>query len=372
MPTTNKMNMFTTTTITSLTFSLILLLSLSPSPCTAQNATLPPPIYVFGDSLYDGGMTLFNGVAGAGAEFWPYGETFFKKPVGRYCDGRVIPDFLARYAGLPFPEPYLKPGLTDYSKGINFASAGACVLIQLRPSTINLKKQINYFLKMIPQLKRQVGEAEATRLLSKAVYLFNIAGNDYVTLFQNNLKKTISDDQKTSFMNQILGNITIHIKTIYDQGGRKFAFQNVGPLGCMPSMKYMLGFRGTCMKEPQDLARMHNAAFIEHAKNMQSQFPGFEYSIYDFFTSLATRVGNGPQYGFKESQTGCCGSGIYHGDFTCQKKDKSFSVCSNPNDYLWFDAAHTTDKANQQFAKEFWAASSPVVAPNNLQTLFAL
>ena len=75
--------------------------------------------------------------------------------------------------------------------------------------------------------------------------------------------------------------------------------------------------------------------------------------------------------GFRESQTACCGSGIYNGDFTCQKKGFSFSVCSNPNDYLWFDSAHPTDKANQAFSDEFWSGGPDLVAPYNLQDLFA-
>ncbi|KAH9614993.1 hypothetical protein KSS87_001351 [Heliosperma pusillum] len=357
--------MATTVSLLSL-LTLLLLTTISATVTATAKSGEQAPLFVFGDSLYDGGMTFYNGIPGAGAEYWPYGETHFQKPVGRFTDGRVIPDFLAHYAGLPFPEPYLKPEFEDYRFGINFASAGACVLVELRPETID------YFMKIIPKLKEQVGEEETSRLLSKAVYLFNIAGNDYVTLFQNNLKKKIPSSHKNEFMNTILGNITIHLKRIYDVGGRKFAFQNIGPLGCMPSMKYMLGFRGTCKKEPQDLARMHNLAFVAHANKLQTQFPGFKYSIYDFHSSLILRVLSGPKYGFKETQTGCCGSGRYHGDFTCQKKDKSFSVCSNPHDYLWFDAAHTTDKANQQFSKEFWAGSSDVVSPVNLQTLFAM
>ena len=69
---------------------------------------------------------------------------------------------------------------------------------------------------------------------------------------------------------------------------------------------------------------------------------------------------------------GCCGSGDYNGDLSCQRKDQSFSVCSNYNDYLWFDASHPTDKANQQFAQEFWSGSSNLVYPINLQTLFSI
>ncbi|CAO2824664.1 unnamed protein product [Amaranthus hypochondriacus] len=347
---------------------LAILLILFPS---FSNAQYKPPLFVFGDSLYDNGMTLYNGVKGAGAEFWPYGETFFKKPVGRYSDGRLIPDFIAQYAGLPFVQPYLLPGLKDYTKGVNFASAGACVLVELRPQTINLKMQIDYFIEMVGKLKQQVGEDQAKKLLSDGVYLFNIAGNDYVTLLQKNVKKLpLSNFKKYRHLNMIIGNLTTHIKTIYSQGGRKFAFQNLGPLGCMPSMKYMLNFNGSCVEEPQQLARMHNSAFASLAKRLQGELPGFKYSIYDFYTALYLRVLYGTRYGFRESETGCCGSGTYNGDFTCQKKGTSFTVCSNPNDYLWFDAAHPTDKANQAFSKEFWTGGSNLVAPYNLQTLF--
>ncbi|XP_021847495.1 GDSL lipase [Spinacia oleracea] len=349
---------------------LATLLFLSPSP---SNAQYKPPLYVFGDSLYDDGMTLYNGVKGAGAEFWPYGETYFKKPSGRYSDGRLIPDFVAQFAGLPFLQPYLLPGIKDFTRGINFASAGACVLVELRPQTINLKRQVDYFVQMVQKLKQQVGEGTANQLLSEAVYLFNIAGNDYVNLLQKNVKKLpVSNFKRNQRINMVIGNLTTHIKTIYDQGGRKFAFQNLGPLGCMPSMKYMLNFKGTCAPEPQELAKLHNAKFAALAKRLQSQLPGFKYSIYDFYTSLYLRVIYGSsRYGFRESQTACCGSGSYNGDFTCQKKGYTFSVCSNPSEYLWFDAAHPTDKANQAFSKEFWSGGSSLVAPYNLQQLFA-
>ncbi|KAL2932944.1 GDSL esterase/lipase 4 [Bienertia sinuspersici] len=367
--TTTKTKIRTNTRMFPATLLFIILISLSPSLSNAQRKT---PLFVFGDSLYDNGMT-FYGRKNMGAQDWPYGQTYFQRAVGRYSDGRVIPDFIAEYAGLPFLQPYFSPGLQDLTNGVNFASAGSCVLVELRPHTINLMRQIDYFKEMVQRLKQQVGVAEANKLLSEAVYMFNVAGNDYVNLFEKNVnkKRSLSNFKKKRRINMILGNLTVHIKTVYKLGGRKFAFQKVGPLGCLPSIKHMLSYKGACMPEPQELAKMHNTAFVALIKNLETQLPDFKYSIYDFYTSLHHRVLYGATYGFRESQTACCGSGAYNGDFTCQKKGSTFSVCSNPNDYLWFDSAHPTDRANQDFSYEFWSGGPDLVSPYNLQTLFA-
>ncbi|KAK9734418.1 hypothetical protein RND81_04G138300 [Saponaria officinalis] len=179
----------TTTTLTSCAIILYIFSLITTTTAAKVSGNHTAALFIFGDSLYDSGMTFYSGVKGAGAEFWPNGNTFFNERVGRYCDGRVVPDFLAEYAGLPFPKPYLKPELTDYTKGINFAAAGACALVELRPSTLYLKRQMKFFKEMIIKLKEQVGEEEANNVISKAVYLINIGANDYVTLYQNNLSK---------------------------------------------------------------------------------------------------------------------------------------------------------------------------------------
>lgn len=336
-----------------------------------QNKT---PLYVFGDSLFDNGMTLYNGIRGAGADNWPYGDTYFKKPAGRFSDGLLIPDFIAEYAGLPDLEPYLKPGVNDYTKGINFACAGACVLVKLRPNTVNLKRQMGYFEEMVGKLKLQVGEEEANKILSKAVYMFNIGGNDWVTLLQGAAKVhrfPPSESVKRQRLNHVLDDLTMHYKTVYKYGGRKFAFLNIGPMGCMPTVKYLLNVTEICSEEANNIAKMYNVAFIELIKKLQAELPGFTYSLYDFYNSLNLRVLNGTKYGFRETETACCGSGAYNGDFTCQKRSYTFSVCSNPNDYLWFDAGHPTHKAYQGFAQEFWSGGKDIVSPYNLQELFS-
>lgn len=52
-----------------------------------------PAIYNFGDSNSDTG--------GKSAAMWeinpPNGETFFGKPSGRYCNGRIVLDFIGKW-----------------------------------------------------------------------------------------------------------------------------------------------------------------------------------------------------------------------------------------------------------------------------------
>lgn len=367
-----------------LAFQTILVVSLmlaaSSSSVSALIADDHVALFVFGDSLYDTGMDAIFKPKSLGTNK-PYGETFFKKPTGRYCDGRVLPDFITEYAKLPYLPPYLKPGLTDYTNGVNFAVAGACVLSDIRPGTVNLKMQVDYFVQMVEKMKKQIGESESNKVLSKAVYLFSIGGNDYATLISTNIKKIassgISTSYKRQYTNMVLANLTSHIQTIYNKGGRKFAFQNVGPIGCMPSTKQIYkgaGLEpGTCAKEPQTLVKTHNALFQTMIKNLQTtQLSGIHYSIFDSYATTSYRVVYSTKYGFKETNNACCGSGEYNGAFNCGSTTEKFSLCSSPNDYLWFDAAHPTDKANGQLAQMFWNGSSNVVAPNNLKSLFEM
>lgn len=53
---------------------------------------------MFGDSLYDPGNNNYISTTNTDfqANFWPYGESFFSQPTGRFCDGRLIPDFICK------------------------------------------------------------------------------------------------------------------------------------------------------------------------------------------------------------------------------------------------------------------------------------
>ncbi|GKD11419.1 hypothetical protein Tco_1191104, partial [Tanacetum coccineum] len=73
----------------SILFTFITIISLV-SLSTESLCTNPPHIFNFGDSNSDtGGLVALGYSVGS-----PYGRTFFRRPAGRLCDGRLVIDFL--------------------------------------------------------------------------------------------------------------------------------------------------------------------------------------------------------------------------------------------------------------------------------------
>lgn len=54
-----------------------------------------PAVFNFGDSNSDTGDLLAAGIGDILDP--PYGQTYFRKPSGRFCDGRLIIDFLSKH-----------------------------------------------------------------------------------------------------------------------------------------------------------------------------------------------------------------------------------------------------------------------------------
>ncbi|TQE08704.1 hypothetical protein C1H46_005688 [Malus baccata] len=167
-------------------------------------------LFIFGDSLYDpGNNNYINTTTDFQANWVPYGETFFKYPTGRFCDGRLIPDFLAQYAKLPIIPAYLQPGLNNYTNGVNFASGGAGALVESHQGfVIDLKTQISQFRKVEKQLRHKLGDAQAYTVLSEAVYIISIGGNDYLSPLASNFSNE-------EYVGLVIGNLTIWIKVTF-------------------------------------------------------------------------------------------------------------------------------------------------------------
>nr|XP_048329677.1 GDSL esterase/lipase 1-like isoform X3 [Ziziphus jujuba var. spinosa] len=272
-------------------------------------------LFIFGDSLFDAGNNNYINTT-LKANYKPYGETFFHYPTGRFSDGRLIPDFIAEYAKLPLIPPYLQPGIDhQLTNGVNFASSGAGALVETRQGlVIDLQTQLGYFENVSRQLRKKLGDAEAESLLSRAVYLFTVGGNDYMFPFEINsaVLRSYSPEQ---FVGLVIGNITTIVKEIYKTGGRKFGFLNMLPLSCTPYAKALLG-GGQCFEQITPYVKLHNQELPKRLQKLESELKGFKYSLLPFYSFLEQRINHPSKYGFKEAKAACCGSGLFRGIFS--------------------------------------------------------
>ncbi|GLU14180.1 hypothetical protein SLE2022_307650 [Rubroshorea leprosula] len=329
-------------------------------------------MFVFGDSVFDPGNNNFLNISvtQGKANFPPYGETFFHYPTGRFCDGRIIPDFTASFAGLPLWRPYLDPANHNLLVGANFASGGACVLVENNPYTLNLPIQLGFFKEVVNLLTQQLGESDTKKLLREAIYISSLGGVDYMTFASSSSNVTESEMQE--YVNIVIGNMTKATMEIYKLGGRKFAFQSVGPLGCVPKTKAEFNSTGECVEFLQNLATMHNNALAKVAEELEIRLSGFKYLMFDFFTSLMDRANNPEKYGFKVGDNACCGGGAYHAQTACGWLTEEYELCSDPSKFVFWDALHPTEYCYSQLAQLLWNGTGNVTWPLNMKQLYDL
>ncbi|XP_020522940.1 GDSL esterase/lipase 5 isoform X2 [Amborella trichopoda] len=85
-------------------------------------------LFVFGDSVIDSGTNNYIQTTKAHqANYVPYGIDMRPGASGRFSNGFVMTDYIAKKAKIPLIRPYLEPH-ADHSYGANFASGGAGVL----------------------------------------------------------------------------------------------------------------------------------------------------------------------------------------------------------------------------------------------------
>ncbi|KAL6953267.1 acetylajmaline esterase [Sarracenia purpurea var. burkii] len=329
-----------------------------------------PSVFNFGDSNSDtGGL-----VAGVGDRLNPpNGQTYFQKPSGRFCDGRLIVDFLMEAIGLPFLNPYLDSlGLPSFRKGCNFATAGSTILpaTAWAVSPFSFGIQVAQFLRfkarvldLLARSKKLEKYLPAEEYFGKGLYMFDIGQNDLAGAFYS---KTL--DQVLASIPTILAEFESGIKKIYDEGGRNLWIHNTGPLGCLaqniakfgtdPSALDELG----CVSSHNQASRLFNLQLHALCAKLQAQFPDANVTYVDVFTIKSNLIANFSRYGFEQPIMACCGYGgpplNYDSRVACglTKVVNGSSVtakgCSDSTEYVNWDGIHYTEAANQYVSSQ--------------------
>ncbi|KAL6551673.1 hypothetical protein OROGR_007827 [Orobanche gracilis] len=327
-----------------------------------------PAVFNFGDSNSDTG----NLVSGLGESLEPpNGEMYFKKPSGRFCDGRLIVDFLMDAMDLPFLNAYLDSiGLPSFRRGCNFAAAASTILpataSSLSPFSFGI--QVAQFVKfkakveeIQTQSRRYNRYIPAQDYFRKGLYMFDIGQNDLAGAFYS---KTF--DQILASIPTVLLAFEDGIQKLYDQGARNFWIHNTGPLGCLPQNIAKFGSDPSkldehgCVVSHNQASRLLNLQLHALSKKLQFQYTDADITYTDIFTIKSSLIANYSQYGFKHPLMACCGYGgpplNYDSRVACgqTKVVNGSSVtakgCKDSTEYINWDGIHYTEAANQYIA----------------------
>ncbi|KAJ4849550.1 Alpha-L-fucosidase 3 [Turnera subulata] len=349
---------------------VVYLVSCSP-PCLVSATSPPchfPAIFNFGDSNSDtGGLSAVFGQAGP-----PHGESYFHHPAGRYCDGRLIIDFMAKGLGLPYLSAYLDSLGSNFSHGANFATAGSTIrpqnttLRQSGFSPISLDVQWNEFYAFHQRsqtIRKQGGVYK--RLLPKAedfgraLYTFDIGQNDLTAAYFLNMTtaevRANVPDVITQFKNVV--------SNIYGQGGRYFWIHNTGPFGCLPYVLDRIPLsphemdRAGCGIPFNEVAKYYNRELKNAVVELRKKLPLAAITYVDIYSLKYRLISQARKHGFKESLRACCGHGgkyNYNKNIGCGGKitvhGKEILVgraCKDPSKWINWDGVHYTQAANK-------------------------
>jgi len=275
-------------------------------------------LYVFGDSLSDTGnvFNISGGLVDPTKAFNP-DPPFFQ---GRFSNGPVWVDYVGEQLGLT---PTLFTNLsstTPPTQGINYAFGG---------SNSGLD---NAFVPGIPGVLAQVGlftqglQANKQTADPNALYTIWGGANDY--LFGN-----VTDP------NQIVKNISDSVTLLAQAGAKNIVVFNLPDLGKTPDAS-----ANGISSQLTALSTSYNTLLATTLGNL-SLIPGVNIipvDINSLFNQLITSPG---EFGFTNVTTPCV-----IGDLNSISAG-TFTVCNNPNDYLFYDAVHPTTNAQKLIAE---------------------
>ncbi|CAF2097263.1 BnaA05g14060D [Brassica napus] len=338
---------------------LILVLTLFHNPITVAGQSIPAvALFTFGDSNFDAGNKQSLTKANVPQGFWPYGKSR-DDPNGKFSDGFIAPDFVAKFMGIPIEIPAAMKPNVNVSRGASFAVADA-TLLGAPVESLNLNQQVRKF----NQMKASNWNDD---FVKKSLFMIYIGANDYLNFTKNNPIADASAQQ--AFVTSVTNKLKNDISLLYASGASKFVIQTLAPLGCLPIVRqdYNTGM-DQCHETLNNLAKQHNDKIGPMLNEMARTAPGFQFTVFDFYNVILRRTHRSLNYRFLVTNSSCCGVGT-HNAYGCGFPNVHSKLCEYQRSYLFFDGRHNTEKAQESFGHLLFGADPNVIQPMNVREL---
>ena len=296
---------------------------------------------VFGDSLSDSG-NLFNltSTFGPGQPPEPYNQ--------RFSDGLLWIDIVQQKLGLSpalSTELLLSPFPVDTSEGINFAFAGAL------SSDVNVgDNQVPDFAAgLLPGLQDQRASFEqlvAAGLPVDPTGLFAVwaGANDYTEFFAD---PTVGAGRSPlDIPGEATDNVLGSIVKLAELGAKNILVPNIAAVGSSPFGRIL-----DAAVPQQDLVTLLNLLSAAHNQLLAAKLDAFEAQYtdvnlieLDVATLIASAISTPTDFGFTDVTT------------TCLPSLPGSVMCSDPDEFLYWDDTHPTEAAHEFVAELALAA----------------
>ncbi|XP_058095674.1 GDSL esterase/lipase At1g31550-like [Magnolia sinica] len=322
-------------------------------------------IFSFGDSLADTGNSVRESIYTSYVGNFPYVETYFHRPTGRYSDGRLIVDFIAEELGLPYLPPYLGSSSdSNFRQGVNFAVGGATALdaaffrergISNELTNNSLGIQLGWFKDLLPSLCPN--PSGCGDILKRSVVLVGeIGGNDY----NHPLLQRRSFEEVQTFVPLVINAIGSAVDTLIKYGARTLVVPGNLPMGCSAACLAVSESKRKedydpltgCLTYLNEFAEYHNRLLLQELDRLRAQHPHATIIYADYYNAAMRFYRSPYHFGFYDGAlTACCGGGgPYNFNMTAMCGFHGATVCDNPSSHVAWDGIHLTEAAHRLIA----------------------
>ncbi|KAL2473675.1 GDSL esterase/lipase [Forsythia ovata] len=328
-------------------------------------------IISFGDSLADTGNLLHIRQPNKPLESgrWPYGETFFHFPTGRFSDGRLVVDFIAQSLGLPFLEPFIggknaNLSSRNFSKGVNFAVAGATALdisflekygIFNSQTNVSLGTQLDWFKEFFATFCNTNPDCKIF-LQTSLIIVGEIGGNEYNYAFMQGTDRKVIE----SFVSAIISNISFTVQELVKLGASTVMVPGNLPIGCLPCyLSYYKTSDGEeydpktgCLNWLNRFSEYHNDLLQMELNRIRGLYPHATFIYGDYYNAAMRLYPSPNKFGFTNTLRACCGvGGPYNYNASAMCSTPPATSCNDPSRYVSWDGLHLTEAAYRWIAQ---------------------